>query len=56
MADLIRNELGIESEMVLGYPGEFKVLVEDEVVVKRGLFSLPSAEKCLSAVKKAVSV
>ena len=41
--------------MVLGYPGEFKVLVEGEVVVKKGLFSLPSAEKCLSAVKKAVS-
>ena len=55
MADLIRTELGIESELIIGRPGEFKVLVEGEVVAQRGFFSLPAAAKCLAAVKKAVS-
>ena len=55
MADLIRDELGLGSELVIGYPGEFKVLVDGHVVVKKGLFFLPSAEKCLVAVKKALA-
>ena len=55
MADLIKNELGLGSELIIGYPGEFKVLVDGEVVVKRGFFSLPSEQKCLAAVKNAPS-
>ena len=55
MADLIKNELGLESELIIGYPGEFKVMVDSEVVVKRGFFSLPSEQKCFAAVKSALS-
>lgn len=54
MADLIKTELGLGTEMVIGRPGEFKVLVDGEVVLKKRFFSLPSAEKCLEAVKKAL--
>ena len=55
MADLIRNELGITAEMTVGYPGEFKVLVDGEMVVNRGLFRLPSEQKSLAAVRNAVA-
>ena len=55
MAELIRSELGIESELVVGRPGEFRVLVDGNSVVKKGFFSFPSPDKCLTAVKKAIS-
>lgn len=55
MADLLKDELGLASELIVGHAGEFKVLVDGAVVVKRGLFSLPSEEKCLAAVRKSLA-
>lgn len=54
MADLIKKEMGIDAEMILGDPGEFAVQVDGQTVAKKGLFLFPSARKCLEAVRGAI--
>lgn len=53
MADVLRNEPGIEVELLDGDRGEFSVLVDGQVVAKKGLIFKPSAEKVLEAVREA---
>ena len=55
MAALIKDELGIDSELSEGERGEFTVWVGDEVVAKKDLQGFPSDEDALAAVKRAVA-
>ena len=55
MADLLKSELGIEAELQQGRPGEFTVLVNDEVIAKKGFLTLPSDQKIIDAVKQALN-
>ena len=59
MAVRLRHELQTEVEMLNGHYGEFKVLVDGEVVVDGGpaafLGVLPSGKKILAAVRARLS-
>ena len=55
MAELIKRELGIETELVEGDRGEFTVWVGDQVVAKKGWVRFPPDQKVLSAVKLALA-
>ena len=55
MAALIKDELGIDSELSEGGRGEFTVWVGDEVVAKKDTEGFPSDEDALAAVKRAVA-
>ncbi|MEW6073864.1 MAG: hypothetical protein AB1726_14890 [Planctomycetota bacterium] len=59
MAARIRRELATEVEMIRGRYGEFRVLVDGDVVVEGGaravLGALPSAPKVLAAVRDRLS-
>lgn len=52
MAELIKRELGVESELVEGARGEFSVWVGDRMVAKKGWVRFPSDQKVLLAVQK----
>ena len=54
MAALIKDELGIDSELTEGGRGEFSVWVGDDVVAKKDSQGFPSDEDALAAVKRAV--
>ncbi len=60
MAAQIRRELQTDVEMVRGKYGEFKVLVDDAIVIDGGplaiLGVLPSGRQVLDAVKARLSV
>ena len=55
MAARLRRELGEEVDMVHGHYGEFKVLVDDAIVVDPGakavLGILPSGRRIVEAVR-----
>jgi hypothetical protein len=53
VADALRKEPGVEVELVDGDRGEFTVLMDGGVVAKKGLFSKPSVEQVLKAVREA---
>jgi hypothetical protein len=55
VAALIKEQLGVESELTEGGRGEFTVWVGDEVVAKKDLQGFPSDEEALDAVKRAVA-
>ena len=55
MAALIKDQLGIDSEVSEGGRGEFTVWVGDKVVAKKDLQGFPSDEDALAAVKQAVT-
>ena len=55
MAELIKTELEIEVELQEGKPGEFTVLVNDEVIAKKGFLMLPSDQKVITAVRQALN-
>jgi hypothetical protein len=55
VADLLKTELGIEVELQQGRPGEFTVLVNDEVIAKKGFLMLPSDQKIIDAIKQALN-
>ncbi|MGB2713298.1 MAG: hypothetical protein WBC51_03905 [Vicinamibacterales bacterium] len=56
VAARLRKELRTDVEMVHGRYGEFKVLVDDQVVVDAGAMAalgvLPSGRKVVEAVRK----
>ena len=58
MAARIRRELETEVEMVRGKYGEFKFLVDDNVVIDGGALGflglLPSSDEVIDAVKRAL--
>ncbi len=53
MADALRQEPGVEVELVNGNRGELTVLVDGWVVAKKGLLFKPSVAKVLKAVREA---
>jgi hypothetical protein len=55
VADALRQETGVEVELVDGNPGEFTVLVDGRVVAEKGLISMPSGETVLNAVREATA-
>ena len=59
MAARLRRELGIEVEKVHGRYGEFKVLVDNDVVMDGGSLAmlgvLPSSREIVAAVKARLS-
>jgi hypothetical protein len=55
VAALIKDELGIDSELLEGGRGEFTVWVGDHVVAKKDTLGFPSDEEALAAVKEAVT-
>ena len=54
MAALIKDELGVGSELIEGGRGEFTVWVGDQVVAKKDSEGFPSDEDALAAVRRAV--
>ena len=54
MAALIKDALGVDSELTEGGRGEFTVWVGDQVVAKKDTEGFPSDEEALAAVKRAV--
>ena len=56
VAARIRRELGIEVDMIRGHYGEYKVLVDDQVVVDGGplvvVGVMPSARKIVGEVRE----
>ena len=56
MADRIERELGIEVEKIKGHYGEYKILVDGEILINGGakvvLGLYPSGKKAVEAVKK----
>lgn len=55
MAELVRNELGQEAEVVRGRLGELTVWVDGRRVFRKGWFSSPPDSSFLSAVREAVA-
>lgn len=59
MAARIRRELGVEVEMVHGSYGEYKVLVDGDVVVDGGALVvvgvMPPAQKTVEKVRERLS-
>jgi hypothetical protein len=53
LAAALKQEPGVELEIVDGKRGELTVLVDGREVAKKGFFTKPSAEKVLAAVRKA---
>jgi hypothetical protein len=53
LAAALRQEPGVEVELVDGSRGELTVLVNGREVARKGLFGKPSAEKVLKAVREA---
>ena len=56
MADLLKKELGVDTELVAGDRGEFTVWVGEEVVAKKNWLGFPDDEKVLAAVRQALTV
>ncbi len=51
---MIKQEFGIEAELVKGGMGELSVSVNGEKVAKKGWFTSPSEQEFLDAVRDAV--
>jgi hypothetical protein len=55
VAEVIKNELGIEPELTEGGRGEFTVWVDERKVAQKGWLRFPSNEKILAAVREALA-
>ena len=53
MADALRQEPGVEIELLNGKRGEFTVLVDGRVVAQKGWIFKPSVDTVLKAVREA---
>jgi hypothetical protein len=51
VADAIEKDLGVKTDLVYGNRGEFSVLVNGDLVAKKGLFLFPPVKKVIAAVK-----
>ena len=54
MADKIRKQFNLEPEVVVGDPGEWRVLVDGQEVARKGWLTFPSDGKVLQAVEAAL--
>ena len=55
MAELLKRELGVETNLVEGDRGEFTVWVDDHGVAKKGWLGFPDDGKVLEAVREALA-
>jgi predicted Rdx family selenoprotein len=53
VAELLKRELGLETELIKGDGGEFTVWVDGRQVAKKNWLGFPSDEKVLNAVRQA---
>ncbi len=51
---LLQEQLGVEANLQVGSSGEFTVLVDDNVVIKKGWLGFPSETKIVAAVAEAL--
>lgn len=56
MAELLKKELEVETNLIPGDRGEFTVWVGEKVVAKKGWLGFPDDEKVLAAVREALRV
>jgi len=54
VAELIKNEVGLDAEMTLGSPGEFSIWVDGRQVAKKGWFFFPTDTQVLAGVRQAL--
>ncbi len=54
MADLLREEFGVESTLVKGHSGVFEVRVGAEIVAKKTWMGFPDEEEILREVGRAL--
>jgi hypothetical protein len=54
VAELLKRELNVQTELVRGDSGEFTVWVKGECVAKKSWLAFPSEEKVLEAVRQAL--
>ena len=54
MAEAIRKQFNLEPELVEGRTGEWRVLVDDQEVARKGWLTFPSDAKVLAAVGSAL--
>ena len=54
MAALIRQETGIDAEIVEGARGEFTVWVDEEAVARKDANGFPTDEEAVAAVRQAL--
>ncbi len=54
MADIIKQQIGHEVELVYGDRGEFTVWVGEQKVAEKGWLRFPSDETVISSVKQAL--
>jgi hypothetical protein len=54
VADLLKKELNVETQLIAGDRGEFTVWVGDEVVAKKNWLGFPDDEKVVTAVREAL--
>ena len=54
MAELLKKELDVETNLIAGDRGEFTVWVGEKVVAKKGWLGFPADEKVLAAVREAL--
>ena len=55
MAALIKDEVGIETDLIEGGRGEFTVWVGEESVARKDSLGFPSDEEVLGAVQQALA-
>ncbi len=51
MADVLKQELGVEAELSKGSNGVFTVAVDGDIVAKKTLDGFPTPEQVLAAVR-----
>ncbi len=54
MAALIKQETGIDAEVIVGGRGEFTVWVGEETVAKKDASGFPADEEVVTAVRRAL--
>ena len=55
MAEILKQELGVDTATIKGDNGEFTVWVDDQQVAKKNWLGFPSDEKVLEAVRNALN-
>jgi hypothetical protein len=54
VAELLKRELGVETNLIAGARGEFTVWVGETVVAKKGWLGFPEDKDVLAAVSEAM--
>ena len=52
--DVLREEVGVEAELIKGQGGIFEVAVDGKVVAKKSFFGFPSEDEIARSVGKAL--